>query len=306
MTLMGPADADHYRIKVGNFGSRFYVDPLPACDIAPTTEAHWPAISTIKKANSSDWSFVALKRVAEALERRPRDLDGLTLDERYERLKAYNKTGLAAAADRGTSVHAKLERALRGEPATTFPGDPGNDYIDAINAFIADHKPELIAAEVVAVNRTLNGVGYGGTLDVIARIGGKAYIIDWKSRGADSSHGAYADEARQIGGYASAEYLIVDGPQRVRLPDLDGGLIVSIKPDGYRVYPVDLETAAAQWRDLHTWWCAKRGESASIGKPWAPREVTPAAAVSVIEPITDPPLWCSSISIGPRIINLIS
>ena len=68
MTLLGPADADHFRVQVGRFGVRHYVDPLPGCDIAPAWDGDVPAISTVKKASGSDWSFVALQRVAIALE----------------------------------------------------------------------------------------------------------------------------------------------------------------------------------------------------------------------------------------------
>lgn len=275
MTLLGPADADHYRVKVGRFANRFYVDPLPACEIADATDAHWPAISTVKKASTSDWTFVALKRVAEALDKRPTDLDGLSISERYERLQAYNKTGLGAAAERGTNVHTYFEMALKGTPPTHFlPGEPGSEYLDAVRAFMAEHKPELVAAELVTINRDLNGVGYGGTLDAIVRIGGKCYIVDWKSRGESSSHGAYAEEAAQVGGYAMADYAIA-ASGRIPMPHLDGGLIVSVKPDGYRIYPIDLEAAANHWRSLHSWWVAGRSATEAIGKPWAPSRVEP-------------------------------
>jgi hypothetical protein len=38
--LKGPADADHFRVKVGRYGDRWYTDPLPACGIAPASDWH--------------------------------------------------------------------------------------------------------------------------------------------------------------------------------------------------------------------------------------------------------------------------
>ena len=59
--LQGPADADHYRVKVGRYNERWYQDG----DNGP-----YPSISTVKKASGSDWTFVALKRVATRSEER--------------------------------------------------------------------------------------------------------------------------------------------------------------------------------------------------------------------------------------------
>lgn len=272
--LKGPADADHYRVKVGRYGDRWYADPLPADDIAGTTDAAWPSVTTVKKASGSDWTFVGLKRVAAHLEEKPDCLTGLPYDERYELLKSINKLGLERAGGRGTQVHTYLERALRGQPITTpFDNAAGLPYLNAVQAFLDERQPELVAAELVCINRDLNDVGYGGTADCILRIDGGVYKVDWKSRGEDSDHGAYPEEAGQLGAYADADYFLAEGdtgPKRMRLPALDGGLVVSIKPDGYRIYPVDLDKAREHWRRMHAWWVARRTEREPIGKPWAP------------------------------------
>lgn len=277
--LRGPADADHYRVQVGRYRDRWYVDPLPSCPIAEATDAQWPSVTTVKKgAGGQDWTYVGLKRVAQALEDKPDALAGLDYGSRYDRLISMNKQGLARAGTRGTNVHTYFEMGLRGQSIeATLPGEPGAEYLDAVRAFFDQYQPELVAAEVVAINRTLNGVGYGGTGDAIIRIDGKTYWPDWKSRGEESNHGAYPEEAAQVGAYAMADYIIVeleDGPQRILIPDLDGGLIVSVKPDGCRIYPVDLRRAAEHWRLLHFWWSQRQNEREAIGKPWAPRSIS--------------------------------
>jgi hypothetical protein len=237
--LRGPAHADNYRVKVGRYGDRWYCDPLPACDIAPATDQAWPSISIVKKASGQDWSFVSLKRVAHSAELA--DIAALGNEARYERVKVVDKLERNRAFARGHNVHTYAECKLYDTACPLGPDAAGAHYFPVVDRFFADYQPELVAAEFVAIHRDLNGVGYGGTSDALVRIGGNTYIIDWKSRGEESDHGAYPEEAAQLGAYWGAQYIIVEGErgaQRMRMPAVDGGLIVSIKPDSYEVYPV--------------------------------------------------------------------
>lgn len=284
--IKGPADADHYRVKVGRYGDRWYTDPLPGCQIAPAVEATWPSVSIVKKASGSDWTNVAIKRIAGALRDDPRCLNGLDFEACKDRLRSINRLDLSQAARRGTNVHTYFEMALRGHGVRhiTGPDEDGGGYLPAVQAFFDAYQPELVAAEIVCINRDLNGVGYGGTADGIIRIDGLNYWVDYKSRGDDSAHGAYAEEAAQVGAGARAQYMVTegpDGPRRQTIPDLAGGLVISVKTDGVRIYPVDLDKAFAHWTNLHAWWVARREEKAAIGKPWAPRSVTHDAADSL-------------------------
>lgn len=279
--LKGPADADHYRVKVGRFGERFYTDPLEGSARWPKCDDTYPSISTVKKAAGKDWSFVSMKRIGEAPAERLAQIATLPDGERHDAIKSLDKRGLEAAAQRGTNVHLYLEARLRGEPPLLLAdGMPGADYVRACEAFLDDYQPKLYAAEYVVIHRSLNGVGYGGTPDAVIGIGQDLFGVDWKTRGEESSHGAYAEEAAQIAGGAFAEYMIVEGPngpERQPLPQLAGGLVVSIKPDGYKVYPIDLAAAWNHWEAMHAWWVARRSETLSIGKPWAPKKTRPAA-----------------------------
>jgi hypothetical protein len=294
-SLLGPADADHFRIKVGRYGDRWYCDPLPGDRCWAAWDGSVPSISTIKKASGSDWSFVALKRVNEALEQRPTRFDGMSAAERYEALKAINKLGLSAAAQRGTNVHLYCEAKLHGSDWRIPVGAPGHEYMPAVDAWFDQHQPELIAAEYVVIKRQmfcpLSGeyiAGYGGTPDGLLRIDGLLWAIDWKSRGEDSEHGAYPEEAEQVAAGVIADYMIVQGDhgaERQEIPDVTGGLIVSIRPDGARSYPIDISDAAPNWRARHAWWTARLRERKPVGKPWpikggeTPTFTTPYAAL---------------------------
>jgi hypothetical protein len=281
--IKGPTDADHYRVKVGRYGERWYVDPLAASgEFSHDPETAYPSISTVKKASGQDWSFVSIKRIADADPDRLIEAAKLPPGDRYDVLTSINKRGLGRAAERGTNVHLYCEALLRNQ-TTLFPltkGDPGYDYLPAVDEFFATYQPKLYAAEYPVFHRTLNGVGYGGTPDGIIDIGGELYAVDWKTRTETSDHGAYPEEGAQIAAGAFAEYMIAEDADgnavRQPVPQLAGGLIISIKPDGCKLYPIDLATAWNHWEAMHAWWVARRTERLCVGKPWAPGKRTAA------------------------------
>src|SRR5690606_21445437 len=100
------------------------------------------------------------------------------------------------------------------------------------------------------------------------------WVVDWKSRNSD--HDAYLEEGAQGGAYLGAEYMIVAGadgaPTRAKVPEVSGVLIVSIREDGYRAFPIDRGEAVNAYHAMHAWWVAQRRytDSGAKGKPWAP------------------------------------
>jgi hypothetical protein len=80
-----------------------------------------------------------------------------------------------------------------------------------------------------------------------------------------------------VSAYGRADYWIVgcdeslNGAKRIKPLDLAGGLIVSIKPDSYECFPIDLDEGFDYWTDLHAWWQARRSERRPVGRKWAPR-----------------------------------
>jgi hypothetical protein len=47
---------------------------------------------------------------------------------------------------------------------------------------------------------------------------------------------------------------------------------VSIKPDGVRLYPIDIAEATPYFHNLHAWWVAQKTDRAGIGRQLAPRK----------------------------------
>jgi hypothetical protein len=302
--LKGPADADHYRVKRGNFKERWYTDPLPADKEWPATADDFAVVSfsIAKGASGKDWTYVGLGRVADALHGKPLPKGR---DAAYAALKNINDEALENAKKRGNGVHAHCDSKWTGyvDPMAETNKD-AELYFDAVDSFFDTYRPELVASEYVAIHRTLNGVGYGCTGDLVAYIAKPPdakppgnYVIDWKSRQPNGDHTIYPEEAAQVAAAAGADYWIVDGPTRMRPLELAGGLIVSIKPDGFRVYPVDLAEAFEHWQAMHAWWVARRTEKQSIGRAWAPRKAeecptptsTPATSADTPESTTTAP-----------------
>lgn len=264
MTLHGPADPDAFRVRVGRYYDRWYHDPLPADKTWAASKDSWPAVSTVKRADQKDWSAVSLGRAARYIVERPHELDGLDVDAVTNRLNEVNKAGLTGAGARGTAIHLLAECIAQGSPLPILI-DSAKPYIPALEAFIADHTPTFALVEGVVINRTL---GYGGTFDAILDIAGKSYLVDWKTR--TKEHGAYPEEGAQLAAYAMAEYVIVEEhgvASRQPLPTLDGYLIISLHPTGYRLYPVNEAKAWRHFQGLLEWWTLKRDAHDIIDKP---------------------------------------
>jgi hypothetical protein len=266
MKLHGPAHPDTFRVKVGRYGDRHYYDPLPACDIAPACEDVWPSVTTIKRAAGKDWSWTSLERAADYLARRAKELDGLNAAEIHTRLLEVNKAGLNRAGNRGSSIHQLIEARAAGK---TLLADEmvaeAKAYIPAVDAFLDDCQPEWLLSEVVIMNRA---VGYGGTGDAGIVIDGQRYFVDWKTRRSADKHNAYDEECWQVAAYMRGEYMIVDRDgqaTRERVPEFDGGLIVSLAPEGYRLYPIYVDQAWETFQELAAF---ARGKGRTFrGKP---------------------------------------
>jgi hypothetical protein len=261
--LHGPATPDEFRVKVGRFGDRWYHDPLPACDLAPATDDVWPSVTTIKKAAERDWSWVSLERAAHYLEQRRGELDGLNAAEIHARLNEVNKAGLNRAGARGTSIHYVMEALAAGGPLPDLSVE-ARAYLPACQRFLDEAQPEWLLSEVVSISRSHN---YGGTFDAVIRVDGGTYLVDWKTR-KPGKHGAYDEEAWQLAAYANADYIIVDvdgTAVRQKMPHLDGAFVISLAPEGYRPYPINLDEAWDSYLSLRTFWDRKRCDH--VGKP---------------------------------------
>jgi hypothetical protein len=143
---------------------------------------------------------------------------------------------------RGHAIHSAAEAALVGQGVLNVNADAA-PYIPHLVEWIERNVTDVHAIEAVVF-----GDGYGGTGDAWVNVRGVSVYLDWKSRGADSSHGIYEEEIAQGGAYTSARYCILPSDDRERavrapLPAATYGLVLSLRPDGVEEFWYDLVDA---------------------------------------------------------------
>lgn len=244
--------AANYRRKVGT--ERRYFDPLPPCPLNRRPDVERDLVNVTGITKVLDGEFVGTRHgqfgpldAHRAAAWAVANLDTLAAHDPGDAHAAVVRAAVAdfrAAGDRGTAVHEMIEGELVGRPP--LMADPAADpYRDTVLALL-----EWLDAEVVLVEAPAYSwdEGYAGTPDAVLRSGrlGGTVLVDWKSRGADCGHGCYEKEVAQLGLLARCTYYMRTtgtGVERVAFPELDGCAVVSVRPDSFAVYPVDLEQA---------------------------------------------------------------
>ena len=110
--------------------------------------------------------------------------------------------------DRGKSVHACCAFIAMGK--NFIVPECAIGQVAACRQFFADMKPEVIEVEGMAFSERYH---FGMTLDLRCKIGGREFIIDWKSAVCEMGE-------VQIGGYA------------IERPTAKWGMVVALKEDG--------------------------------------------------------------------------
>lgn len=130
------------------------------------------------------------------------------------------------AAELGTAVHDQIEARIIGQT----PPEPTSDVAKRLayfEDFCNDYQPQFEAAEATVYNRSAR---YAGTLDSIAVVGGKRYLIDVKT----TKSGVYPEHALQLAAYAHAEFIGAPDGTEVDLPRIDHGAILWIGPASWK------------------------------------------------------------------------
>jgi hypothetical protein len=243
MTLRPPHHPEQFRVKVGRYGDRWYIDTLPADGTWEPMTDPVPSVTTVKNA----WPKGALPKwyAGQAAKCAVAEHDtwkNMEHQAAVDYIAAAPNRNRDRAAGRGGAIHAIIEGRAEGHTAPMFVESDVEPYLEAIDALLADlGAVEPVAVETVAIKR--GELGYGGTLDAIWHVPslGGTWLFDWKSRKPGAHTNAYEEEAAQLVAYACADYLIADvdgAAARVPVPHLDGLAIVAIAPDGYRIHPV--------------------------------------------------------------------
>ena len=262
MTVVhGPSHPEMFRVQVGRFGDRFYVDNLPPDDICdPDTSVPMPSVSVIKGAFPkflNNWVAGVTAGWAYDHKQAWEQLDKGSAVELIA--KASNRIK-NEAADRGSTLHGVIEDLCFGRYVNeALLSDKVRPYMLSVKRMVAELRLEPMFMECVVFNHEIE---YGGTFDYIGSVGTKGRqrigLLDFKTR---EKYSAYEDEAAQLAAYSGAEYMIVgdeQGAKRMKLPKLDFAAVVVVTPQGYQVHEVNLENAWVLWVSLADFWRAKR------------------------------------------------
>lgn len=148
-----------------------------------------------------------------------------------DRLKKISNAPNAArdsAAVKGTRVHALADKLASGE-AVEVPVDLAG-HVDACVRFLDDFDVETVLAECPVYHEQYL---YAGTFDLIARIGGKVWLLDWKT----NKSGPFGDTAFQLAAYRYATHCLRPGGETGPLPVIDECGVVWLRSDGYDLHP---------------------------------------------------------------------
>lgn len=171
-----------------------------------------------------------------------------------DHIKGAARRYTTSAANLGTEVHAACEAIAKGEdPGPIHPDVQG--FVDGFHRFLDKFQPEFLWIEQTVFSHQY---GYAGTADALMRIDGEIVLGDWKS-----GKSTYPEAALQLSLYQHADYVLelVDPEpsvtslgeptiRQVPLPEIDGAMVLHLRPDHAEVVPLDtgdevFETALA-------------------------------------------------------------
>lgn len=150
------------------------------------------------------------------------------------------------AAVRGTDIHALAETIAHGGEVEVpeHLADAVDGYVRWLDAW----QPEVIWTERPVANRKW---WYAGKPDVVCRINGETWLLDWKT-----SRGVYGENALQVCAYGAAEFYLAEDGIEQPMPTIERYGIVHIEPGETTLHEVMDPTAAHKdW--LHAMWTAK-------------------------------------------------
>jgi hypothetical protein len=147
------------------------------------------------------------------------------------------------AAELGSAVHRMAEQIARGEEFEIAAEHLV--YIDGYRRFLEDLTPTSVRVERMVYSEH----GYGGTIDLLARIDGKTTLIDLKTgRSVAGINGQVYPEIRlQLAAYGMADFVGRPGDGRkYKMPSIQRYAVLHLSPSyerAYRLIEVDATIA---------------------------------------------------------------
>ena len=128
-----------------------------------------------------------------------------------------------SAMSKGTEVHSLAEKLLMNQQVDFIPPEIQNS-VRGVAQIIEWLKPEVLHMEASVWNMTK---GYAGTADVIAKIDGEIWLLDWKT-----SKDVYPDMGLQLAAYSNAEVIIKPDGTETPLPRITKHAVCHVPKTG--------------------------------------------------------------------------
>lgn len=215
---------------------------------------YWSARSVAEGvlAREDEWRAIREEQGDEAT---VRFLKGLPWDKRDK------------AADSGSAVHAAIDAELKGVAAPRWP-KALLPFREQYERFKAAYRPEWVTSEATVYSRK----GHAGTLDWIARIGGRLLLGDVKT-----GERIYDEVALQLAAYRYSEWMDLGDGIEHPVPSVEACAVLHLRPNGYQL--VEVKADEHQYRSfLHLLqvyrWMEAVKASSPVGEMVTPTTLT--------------------------------
>jgi hypothetical protein len=182
-------------------------------------------------------------------------------DAAHEWIKAAADRHRDRATVNGSDLHDVADRMLSGAELPEYLHDDIKKMAERVLEFMSDYRVQVLHSEARLAHRTM---GYCGTTDqigIVPQYSDLPLNIDWKTsesmyRNPKYSHGK---NAMQLAPYSRAEVMFWDDKTEADMVPVSQelGLIIMIRPEGYKVYEYDLVRGWEQFQRAlasYHWW----------------------------------------------------
>ncbi|WP_189056038.1 hypothetical protein [Longimycelium tulufanense] len=148
-------------------------------------------------------------------------------------LKRAPTRSVQESADTGTAVHDLFERIARGEHVGRVSPE-----IEPYRRYLVDfhdrYQPRYHFVEDTVWSDRHR---YAGSFDFLGDIEEKTVLGDLKT----TRSGIHAEVALQLAAYAHADRIITQNGASVDIPEVTGGVVLHVRPEGWSLVPVRID-----------------------------------------------------------------
>ncbi len=152
-----------------------------------------------------------------------------------DHLKKSPDRNTRKAADIGTAAHDLFEKLARNQPIGRVHPDL-DPFVRHFNEFLDVAQPDYHFMEETVWS---DKHAYAGSFDAFATIQGERVWIDNKT----TRSGIHEEVGIQLAAYRFADSIIRADGGRVPMPEADGGAVLHIRPEGWKLVPVRCDEA---------------------------------------------------------------